>query len=281
MAILWPFGRKKKITTPKRLDETGYSSLTKILIPVDQLTIGMYVAELDKPWVESSFLLQGFEIKTEKELRSVKDTCHHVYIDATRQRKNVVTPVSFKQIVAARSMEIAKYGTPPKKLGTFEKEISRAGKVYGNAESVVSNFMSAVENGGGIDSVLAKNAVAECVESVLHSPDTMLWLSQLSTKDEHTAQHSLNVSILSIVLGRHINLSNADLNNVGLCGMMHDIGKLLIPPEILHKSTPLDEEGLRIMRTHTRLGYKLLKSSENMSLSAAAVALTHHEQFRW
>jgi HD-GYP domain-containing protein (c-di-GMP phosphodiesterase class II) len=79
-------------------------------------------------------------------------------------------------------------------------------------------------------------------------------------------------------LGRHINLSVADLNKVGLCGMMHDVGKLLIPPEILHKSSPLDEEETRTMKTHTRLGYNLLKSSDNMNASAATVALTHHEQ---
>jgi HD-GYP domain-containing protein (c-di-GMP phosphodiesterase class II) len=60
--------------------------------------------------------------------------------------------------------------------------------------------------------------------------------------------------------------------------MMHDVGKLLIPPEILHKSSPLDEEENRTMKTHTRLGYNLLKSSDNMSASAAIVALTHHEQ---
>jgi HD-GYP domain-containing protein (c-di-GMP phosphodiesterase class II) len=138
--------------------------------------------------------------------------------------------------------------------------------------------MRNVENGGGIDSILAKHAVAECVDSILHSPDALLWLSQLKTKDEQTAQHSLNVSILSIVLGRHINLSAEDLNKVGLCGMMHDVGKLLIPPEILHKTTPLDEEEVRTMKTHTRLGYNLLKSSDNMSSSAAIVALTHHEQ---
>ncbi len=154
----------------------------------------------------------------------------------------------------------------------------RAGKAYNSAEIVVTDFMKNVENGGGIDSVLAKNAVAECVQSILHSPDALLWLSQLRTKDELTAQHSLNVCILSIVLGRHINLETEDLNRVGLCGMMHDVGKLLIPPEILHKSTPLDEEETRTMKTHTRLGYNLLKSSDNMSSSAAVVALTHHEQ---
>jgi len=276
---LWPFGRKKKKTLKHSLD-TDYTSLAKVLVPVGQLTIGMYVAELDRPWVETSFLFQGFEIKTEEELRAIKDICNHVYVDTTKRRKSVQqAPISFKRVIAAeKPLEIASYGSPPKKLGKFEKEFSRAGRVYENAEIVVSNFMCTVENGGGIDSVLAKNAVSECVESVLHSPDAMLWLSQLRNRDEYTAQHSLNVCILSIVLGRHINLSVADLNKVGLCGMMHDVGKLLIPPEILHKSSPLDEEEIRTMKTHTRLGYNLLKSSDNMNASAATVALTHHEQ---
>ncbi len=280
MAIesLWPFGRKKK-KPQKKLNDTDYSSLTKVLIPVNQLTLGMYVTELDRPWVETSFLFQGFEIKTEEELRAVKDICNYVYIDTTKRKKSIQPLITIKRVIAIeKPLEIPSYGTPPKKLGRFEKEFSRAEKAYENAETVVSNFMKTVENGGGIDSVRAKNAVAECVESVLHSPDAMLWLSQLRNKDEYTAQHSLNVSILSIVLGRHINLSAADLNKVGLCGMMHDVGKLLIPPEILHKSGPLDEEEIRTMKTHTRLGYNLLKSSDSMSSSAATVALTHHEQ---
>jgi HD-GYP domain-containing protein (c-di-GMP phosphodiesterase class II) len=276
---LWPFGRKKKKPSKHSVD-TDYVSLAKVLVPVSQLTIGMYITELDRPWVETSFLFQGFEIKTEEELRAIKDICNHVYVDTTKRRKAVQqAPVNFKKVIATeRPLEVANYGTPPKKLGKFEKEFSRAGRVYENAEIVVSNFMCTVENGGGIDSILAKNAVAECVESVLHSPDAMLWLSQLRNRDEYTAQHSLNVCILSIVLGRHINLSVADLNKVGLCGMMHDVGKLLIPPEILHKSSPLDEEETRTMKTHTRLGYNLLKSSDNMNASAATVALTHHEQ---
>jgi HD-GYP domain-containing protein (c-di-GMP phosphodiesterase class II) len=277
---LWPFGRKKKKPLKHSAVDNDYSSLAKVLVPVSQLTIGMYITELDRPWVETSFLFQGFEIKTEEELRVIKDICNHVYVDTTKRRKAVPqAPVSYKKVIAVeKPLEIASYGTPPKKLGKFEKEFSRAGRVYENAELVVANFMCTVENGGGIDSILAKNAVAECVESVLHSPDAMLWLSQLRNRDEYTAQHSLNVCILSIVLGRHINLSVADLNKVGLCGMMHDVGKLLIPPEILHKSTPLDEEETRTMKTHTRLGYNLLKSSDNMNASAATVALTHHEQ---
>jgi HD-GYP domain-containing protein (c-di-GMP phosphodiesterase class II) len=292
---LWPFSGKRKKLSRQQQDDANYSSLTKVLIPVGQLKLGMYVTELDKPWVETSFLFQGFEIKTEAELRAVKDICNHVYIDTTKKRtatnKDVSPPPVNADMIKGKKttppqrilaiekpVDTLDYGTPPKKLGKFEKELFRAEKAYDNAEVVVTDFMKNVENGGGIDSVLAKNAVAECVQSILHSPDALLWLSQLRIKDEPTAQHSLNVCILSIVLGRHINLTTDDLNRVGLCGMMHDIGKLLIPPEILHKSTPLDDEEIRTMKTHTRLGYNLLKSSDNMSSSAAVVALTHHEQ---
>lgn len=279
LKFLWPFGQKKT-KTPKKKVETDYSSSQeRVFVPVNNLTLGMYVAELDRPWTETSFLFQGFEIRTEDDLRAIRNTCHHVYVDRTKSKRNIPVPTQFKRVVASeKSLNSDNYGTPPKKLGKFENEIFRAEKSYENAGLVVSNFMRTVENGGGIDSDLAQSAVAACVESVLHSPDAMLWLAQLRNKDEYTAQHSLNVSILSIVLGRHINLSVADLNKLGLCGMMHDIGKLLIPPEILHKTTPLDEEETRIMRTHTRLGYNLLRANDNMIASAATVALTHHEQ---
>jgi len=104
----------------------------------------------------------------------------------------------------------------------------------------VFDFMDRIARGEGIDTKLAKQAVAECVNSILHSPDAALWLTQLKNKDEYTAQHSLNVCILSIVLGRHISLSEASLNNVGLCGLMHDVGKMLVPLTILNKPGMLD-----------------------------------------
>jgi HD-GYP domain-containing protein (c-di-GMP phosphodiesterase class II) len=83
--------------------------------------------------------------------------------------------------------------------------------------------------------------------------------------------------VLSIVLGRHINLSNASLQNVGLCGLMHDMGKMLIPDQILNKPGKLDADEMEIMRTHTTQGYELLRSSDNMYPGAIKTALMHHE----
>lgn len=269
---LWPFSRKKIKKSPIIND---YPSLEKVYTQVNQLAIGMYITELDRPWLDTSFLFEGFELKTEEEIRAVRDICNYVYIDTTKRRKAGNAVAEQRQINVHSVLD---YGSPPAKLSTFEKEISQTEKVYQNARILVADFMEKVAMGGGIDSKLAKEAVAECVNSVLHSPDAMLWLTQLKNKDEYTAQHSMNVCVLAIVLGRHINLSEKNLNIVGLCGMMHDMGKMLIPLEILNKPGKLEVEELKIMQTHTILGSELLKSSNDMHPSAIDVAANHHER---
>lgn len=273
---LWPFGQKNQ-KKPKVSKDFDNLSLKKVYTPVNQLIRGMYVSELDRPWINTPFLFQGFEITTEEEIQTLKDICHHVYVDMTKRQKSSF-PVTKVQPEKEKPKNIISFGQPPKRLGEFKNEILRAEKTYENVEMVVTSFMKRVENGGGIDSIVAKNAVADCVNSVLHSPDAMLWLTQLKNKDEFTAIHSLNVCLLSIVLGRHINLSTPDLNKLGLCGMMHDMGKMLIPSAILNKKGSLTLEEIQIMKTHTTLGYELLKANDNMNSSAVTVALTHHER---
>ena len=269
----WPFRNKKRVDA--RRDASGITSLEKVFTPTDQLVIGMYVAELDRPWIETDFLFQGFEIKNEKEIEKIRDLCSHVFIDQTKtkQRRKAIVNKSTENIG-----EIESYPSPPKKLGVFEKEIKRSEKLYEETGIIVNDFMERIARGEGVDTNLAKQAVSECVNSILHSPDAMLWLSQLKNKDEYTAQHSLNVCVLSIVLGRQIGLSEASLNNVGLCGMMHDMGKMLIPLEILNKPGRLEDEEMDIMKTHTTLGHELLKSSHGMYPGAVEVALLHHER---
>jgi HD-GYP domain-containing protein (c-di-GMP phosphodiesterase class II) len=163
-------------------------------------------------------------------------------------------------------------------LGCFENEISRAEKIYQQTGETVVYFMNKVALGSGIDGKLAKESISACVNSVLHSPDAFLWLMQLKNRDEYTAQHSLNVCILSIVLGRYIGMSELQLNHIGLCGMMHDMGKMLVPLEILNKPGKLTKEEMTVMQSHTTLGYELLKSSDNMFFGAVETALTHHER---
>jgi len=269
---LWPFRRKKKKPVDSAVE---YSVPEHLYTPVNALEIGMYVVELDRPWLESPFLFQGFEIRNQDDIYQLKACCDYVYIDTTIRRKRRFGRFSTHNkpvIETSRS-----YGAPPPKLGSFESEIGRAEEVYKQTSLYVSETMARVFEGKAIDTKTAKEAVAECVRSILHSPDAFLWLTQLKNRDEYTAQHSLNVCVLSIVLGRHINLSNISLQHVGLCGLMHDMGKMLVPSGILNKPAKLEPDEMEIMRSHTTLGYELLQSSDDMYPGAIKTALMHHE----
>ncbi|PPD31612.1 MAG: phosphohydrolase [Methylomonas sp.] len=271
---LWPFGKKHK-KQKQNANAIDYSVPERLYTPVNQLDMGMYVIELDRPWLDSPFLFQGFEITTQSEIMQLKECCDYVYIDTTKNRKRRPEGIgsSTKQPVETN----IDFGTPPPKLSEFEREIQRAEIVHKQVSELVSGFMDRIAKGEGIDTKSAKAAVAECVNSILHSPDAFLWLNQLKNKDEYTSQHSLNVCVLSIVLGRHINFSMENLNNVGLCGMMHDMGKMLVPLHILNKPGKLEPHELEVMRSHTTLGYELLSSSKDMYPGAIKAALSHHE----
>ena len=262
--------KKKRMPAPEM-----FTSLGLVKVTIENLKPGMFVSKLDIPWLESPFLLQGFYIETEKDLVVLRETCQYVYIDTSLQKRRKADE---KLSPGHLDKESFVFGKPPERLGTFEKEIARAESNYKETGVVVSGFMDKIVDGGEIDAKLAKEAVSSCVNSVLHSPDAFLWLSQLKYKDQYTAQHSLNVCILSIILGREIGLSAKSLIQVGLCGMMHDMGKMLVPLELLNKPGKLDDDEQQIMKSHTILGYELLKSSDNMFYGAVETALTHHER---
>ena len=269
----WSWSRKKK--KKRSVDNNRVNSNELVATPVDDLVHGMYVSKLDIPWLESPFKFQGFSIETDYDLQALRENCQFVYIDITKQKNWL--PGKKRSARKRPSDLIFSIGSPPEQLSTFAKEISRAEQNYKEAGKLVTDFMENVALGGGIDGTQAKEAVSACVNSVLHSPDAFLWLSQLKNKDKYTAQHSLNVCVLSILLGRYIGLSELKLNQVGLCGMMHDMGKMLVPLDILNKPAQLEPGELEVMKTHTTLGHELLKSSTDMFTGAIETALTHHE----
>jgi HD-GYP domain-containing protein (c-di-GMP phosphodiesterase class II) len=248
--------------------------LTKI--DVRELQVGMYVSELDRPWTETNFLFQGFELKNEADVQAVQEQCSYVFIDVKKQTK-VLQPKS-----SSRGILFSSDVTPVRKQSSEKKrlkeEIHQAGAVHREVSTVVKNFMQEVSLGRGIDVVLAKDVVAACVDSIVKAPDAAMWLTQLKRWDEYTSQHSMNVAIFAIALGRQFNLSVPELNNLGLCGMMHDMGKMKVPIDILNKPGRLTPEESTIMNSHATLGWQILLSSRNMYGGAIDVAYTHHEK---
>jgi len=257
----------------KPFDAHGVTTLYKVKVPTGDLKIGMYVCELDRPWLDSPFLFQGFMLTTQADIEAVRKVCEYVYVDAYKTK----CPETAETQRPIRSSQISWTAAPPEKRVSVEQEIDNARNTHKQISNLVKTFMDEIRFGRGVDIQLAKEAVSECVDSVYKNPDAMLLLTQLKNRDEYTSEHAMNVCIFSIVLGRYIGMPVHELRNLGLSGLMHDIGKMRVPLEILNKPGRLTDEEMAVMKAHTLHGRDILMSSRGIYAGAIDVAHGHHE----
>lgn len=122
------------------------------------------------------------------------------------------------------------------------------------------------------------NIVENIIEQLLSKRDIMLSLSMLRSIDNYTYEHSLNVCVLSIVLGIDLGVDKQLLSLLGTGAIMHDVGKVVIPEDILKKPSKLTSSEFEEIKKHTEYGYEILKNSD-ISEEAAGIALYHHEKY--
>ncbi|MBR9805325.1 HD-GYP domain-containing protein [bacterium] len=228
----------------------------------------MYVSQLDRPWIETPFLVHGFTIKNAKELNTLQSHCRYVYIDIKKGATRA--PDSYRR----KPSELTEHN----RTASFEDNLSDAIPIYSNAKDVVDNLYKSLRSGRMFAVEDIKDTVSDCVDNIISNPDSMLWLSMIKNKDEYTAEHSLNVALLSIALGREEGLKRVALQQLGICSMLHDVGKIKIPDKILNKEGSLSAPEFEVMKTHTVHGKKLLLNYHDLPSAAVDVALSHHER---
>jgi HD-GYP domain-containing protein (c-di-GMP phosphodiesterase class II) len=125
-----------------------------------------------------------------------------------------------------------------------------------------------------------KAAVNSVVDDLLTNPRAVVNLQDIRTADEYTLGHSVNVCITAVMLGVSMGYNAAQLGELGMGALMHDVGKVAIPPEILNKPDRLTAEEFAIMSRHTTIGWEILSAQSEISYVSAAVALQHHERWK-
>lgn len=241
--------------------------LVREKVPVHDVQVGMYVVELDRPWGETPFLFQGFLVSSEEEIDQLCAYCDHVFIDVTQ------TTIKFrekrKDRTTVKNRRVYKVPT--------ERELPAAISNFDYAKSTMDSCLSALRLSHDIDTHQVKTAVRGCVKSIIKNPNAMLWLTQIKHKDDYTAEHSVRVSLLAVALGRELELLEKELEDLGVAAMLHDVGKIKIPDEILNKEGALKPEEYELMKTHTTHGRQLLMSKSDVPPVAVDVAASHHE----
>lgn len=244
----------------------------RIKMPIGQLSIGMYVVELDRPWGETAFLFQGFRIRQQQEILLLAEVCQYVWVDA-RRSVGMQRQVE-ENLASAATAELQ----PVIAKVDFNLEMQQAEPSFHSAREQSLRLLEAVRLGHELDVAQVKVVVKECVESMLRNPGAMLWLARIKNSDEYTAEHCLRVAIYSIALGRELGLRQDELEHLGMCGMLHDVGKIKVPSAILNKPGALTPHELRVMQSHASEGRKLLMSNQQVTAAAVDVAFSHHER---
>ncbi|MEM7206761.1 MAG: HD domain-containing phosphohydrolase [Pseudomonadota bacterium] len=240
-------------------------------VHVSELKLGMYVRELDCPWEKSSFLFQGFTLETPNDIAAVQDECEYVVVDfLTHEPQNQKKSGDTAMLNSSPILDV------DPSLG-FAKDFEQAGDVHQKAESAVGELFGDMKLANTVDGDAVKGVVEDCVSSILKNPDAILWYTQIQNKDDALSRHSLNVTILSIALGRHLKLREYELNDLGTCALLHDVGKTHVPLEVLRKDSQLTDRESQIMKSHTLEGRNILLSSKSVFSGAADVAFSHHE----
>jgi len=270
--------------------------LNQTKISVKDLQLGMYVAKLDRPWVDTPFSFQGIKINCSNDIEELQQNCIYVYIDvekSTLQVRNKFT--SFGHSIAnvkykPKSRKVNNRDTNnqestehteiivPTADRQFQHHMQRALEIHGAAHDHIKSVMTDVHNGESVDVSHAKNIVNQLAVNVIKNPTALMWLTQLKNRDEYTAIHSLNVCILSLCFGRYMGLNQSQLSDLGLGAMLHDIGKLKIPLDVLNKPGRLTGEEYKIVKQHTVFGYELLKNKNGLSSSILNTIKHHHER---
>ena len=259
------FKRKKK--NKPAIIKVKSSELRRV--PVSELYPGMYIAELDIPWEQSSFLFQGFKLQNWDDVDSVAKQCKEVVVDFQQtQRINI----------QRKGFDNDESNFYKGRANSTKTELDNATNVFGQTTSLVKNIMDDIRLGNVIDTVQTKDAISETVDSIMRSPDAMMMLTRIRDEtDQLTAQHSMNAAVLSIAFGKALGLERKKLEELGISALLHDMGKVLTPNEILTKPGMLTEEEFDIVKKHTRDGRDILASNGNLPPGAIDVAYSHHE----
>ena len=246
----------------------------KVKIFSEDLILGMYISELDHPWIESPFLFQGFPLREQNEIQQVQKSCEFVYVDTEKTPFEITTKLK----TAKDSDNNHLFKEPVFEHSTFTEDLINARKSRDKTRSYIDSMLTDTRMGTIVNTKKAKHLVAELANNIVDNPDASMWLTQLKSRDEYTSIHSLNVCVLSLTFGRSLGLKGDELNEIGLGALLHDIGKMLVPLEILNKPGKLTTEEFEIMKSHPQKGYEMLVKDNSLSSEVLSIVKSHHER---
>lgn len=246
----------------------------------------MHLHELCGSWMEHPFWRTKFLLKDPNDIRLIIDSgITEVWIDvkigldveqgidasATETKEEMNAAVDKVLIQSAASDQ-------PVKLVSMAEEVQRAAKICAKSKEAIVSMFQEVRMGKAISAEAANELVDEISSSVMRNPGALISLARLKTADDYTYMHSVAVCALMVSLARQLKLDEKQIRDAGMSGLLHDLGKAMIPMEILNKPGKLTDEEFALIKSHPAEGHRLLVEGGTVGEIPLDVCLHHHEK---
>jgi len=257
---------------------------------IKNLTIGMYVAQLDRDWSETDYPVQGFYIRSRQGIDRLARECAFVYVDPRRYDSSL-TGVQLQVISRIREQpeeEAAHANTAriqPRKPRVYQdtvelgNELEPARTSLEDAVQIMRSCVGKLQATGGFDIDEIERAITPLVASVMRNKSAMAALLRMRALDDYTFSHAISNAVWGAILARQLGFPPPDIDAIALACSLLDIGKVNLPTDLLvQKSAPTPEQWV-VLKSHVNEGMKLLEENDVKNTKVLLAVRSHHERF--
>jgi HD-GYP domain-containing protein (c-di-GMP phosphodiesterase class II) len=253
------------------------------VVATSDLKIGMYVQELDRPWLETPFMFQGFCIKTAEEIETLCKHCDYVYINkklGTIDPRIIHGDASSEcpEMCKIRDISRTKYSSKYTDTVIVEKELETARVIYEQSNSAIEDIFNTALSNGTVDLEEASKTTQGIVDSILRNPDAFMLLQRIRERDVYRYNHAINSCALAASFCRHMGFSRNEIQDISLGALMLDIGIIKLPESLINSKDSLSPESLELVRNHVKLGIELINNTPDIPAIVRDMIMTHHER---
>ncbi|MBI3526037.1 MAG: HD-GYP domain-containing protein [Betaproteobacteria bacterium] len=249
-------------------------------ISVHQVRLGMHVHELCGPWMNHPFWRTKFILTDPLDIRRLLESgIVELWIDSSKGL-DVGADETPDKVSAApeKTLRPANLRSEAPRQIPLSEEIEQAVKTCAKASKAVKSMFEEVRMGKAVSPEAANDLVEEISSSVLRNPGALISLARLKTADDYTYMHSVAVCALMIALGKQLQIEGDDLREAGMAGLLHDLGKAVMPADVLNKPGKLTAEEFDIIKNHPVEGHRILLEGKTAREIPLDVCLHHHEK---
>ncbi len=278
-------------------------------IPTAQVELGMFLQSLEGSWLSHPFWKTRFLLEDPADLQALRSSgVSHVWIDVSKGRAPASEAKPWPRGTEARSgvlpgstpppappappapVSVASPAPRPSPVAApvaarapllpqrLEDEIEQAAAVVARSKQAVVGMLNEARLGRVVSREASRHVVDEIAGSVLRNPSALISLARLKTRDDYTYMHSVAVCAMMVALAKQMGLTEVEQHEAGEAGLLHDVGKMLMPLEVLNKPGQLTDAEFAVMREHPERGHQALLAAGAFSEGTLDVCLHHHEK---